>query len=83
VAALARELKEELAVDACVGDEMVSTTHAYPEPQVELHFFRCELMGEPRPQLGQEMRWVSRAAFATLAFPPADAALIEILRGSE
>lgn len=83
VAALARELKEELAVDASVGDEMVSTTHAYPEQQVELHFFRCELMGEPRPQLGQEMRWVSRAEFATLAFPPADAALIEILQGSE
>ena len=29
-----------------------------PSARVELHFFRCELLGEPRPLLGQEMRWV-------------------------
>ena len=82
VASLARELDEELAVVARIGDEMFTATHADPEGQVELHFFRCELLGEPRPQLGQEMRWVSRADLETLAFPPADAALIDVLRGS-
>ena len=75
-ACLARELREELDVDARVGDEVFTTTHAYPERSVELHFFRCELYGEPRPQIGQEMRWVRRDELTTLEFPPADAELI-------
>ena len=76
---LARELLEELDVPSRIGAELFTTTHAYPERTVELHFFRCELLGEPRPQLGQEMRWVSREELATLEFPPADAELIRIL----
>jgi 8-oxo-dGTP diphosphatase len=79
-ACLARELREELDVDARVGDEVFTTMHAYPERSVELHFFRCELFGEPRPQIGQEMRWVRRDELTTLTFPPADAELIEILK---
>ena len=78
-ACLARELHEELDVPSRVGEEIFTTTHAYPERSVELHFFRCELLGDPRPQLGQEMRWVSREELATLEFPPADAELIRIL----
>lgn len=76
---LARELLEELDVAARVGEELFTTTHAYPDRSIELHFFRCELLGEPRPQLGQEMRWVGRDDLATLEFPPADAELIEML----
>ena len=78
-ACLERELHEELDVAARVGGEVLTTSHAYPDRIVELHFFRCDLLGEPRPQLGQEMRWVSRADLATLPFPPADAELIRIL----
>jgi len=78
-ACLARELREELDVEARVGDEMFTTTHPYPERIVELHFFRCEIVGEPRPQQGQEMRWVRRDELQALEFPPADAELIEVL----
>jgi 8-oxo-dGTP diphosphatase len=78
-ACLARELREELDVEARIGDEVFTTTHAYPDRRVALHFLRCELNGEPRPQLGQEMRWVSRDELATLEFPPADAELIQQL----
>ena len=76
---LARELLEELDVAVRIGEELFTTTHAYPDRSVELHFFRCELLGEPRPQLGQEMRWVTRQELAALEVPPADAALIKIL----
>jgi mutator protein MutT len=76
---LARELREELAVDVIVGVEMLATTHVYPERSVELHFLRCEMRGEPVPQQGQAMRWVRRAELKALAFPPADQELIRML----
>jgi hypothetical protein len=46
---------------------------------VELHFFTCSLVGEPRGALGQELRWVSRSELRSLDFPPADAELIALL----
>jgi len=76
---LARELREELAVDARVGQEVFTVTHAYPDRTVTLHFFDAELIGEPRPLVGQEMRWVPRKELAALQFPPADAELISRL----
>jgi len=76
---LARELREELDVEARIGDELFTTTHTYPDRRVELHFLRCELHGDPRPQQGQDMRWVRRDELATLEFPPADAELIQRL----
>jgi 8-oxo-dGTP diphosphatase len=76
---LRRELAEELGVDATVGDELFAVTHAYPDRVIELHFLRCELIGNPTPQLGQEMRWVPRDVLTTLEFPPADAELIRTL----
>ncbi len=78
-ACLARELREELAVDVRVGDEVLVTSHGYPDRRVELHFFRCALVGEPAPQVGQELQWVARDRLAELEFPPADAELIRVL----
>ena len=78
-ACLEREIIEELAVDSRIGDKVYEVAHRYPERIVELHFFRCELGGEPRAVLGQEMRWVPRAELKTLNFPPADAELIAML----
>ena len=78
-ACLARELREELAVGAEVRDEVLTTTYDYVDRRVELHFLRCVIEGEPAPQQGQEMRWVSREELITLELPPADAELIRIL----
>jgi 8-oxo-dGTP diphosphatase len=78
---LEREIREELGVEAAVGDELFATTHAYADRLVELHFLRCTLGETPAPQLGQEMRWVAREELATLAFPPADTELIQMLSG--
>ena len=75
-ACLIREIAEELGVAIAVGREIYSVTHHYPERVVELHFFACELSGDPRPLLGQEMRWVARADLRALDFPPADEELI-------
>ena len=82
-ACLARELREELGIDARIGAEIVTIEHAYPERTVRLHFYRCEIAGDPRPLLNQEMRWVSRNEMRTLPFPEADRKLIELLTRSE
>jgi 8-oxo-dGTP diphosphatase len=78
-ACMARELEEELGIQATVGSEILTTAHEYPDRRVELHFFACRSAGEPSPLLGQEMRWVARDELANLEFPPADAELIRIL----
>jgi 8-oxo-dGTP diphosphatase len=81
-ACLARELVEELGVTARIGDEILTTEHAYPERTVRLHFRHVEIEGEPQPLLGQEMRWVTRDELRQLQFPDADRELIERLMTS-
>jgi 8-oxo-dGTP diphosphatase len=82
VAALAREIREELDADVVVGELVLTVTHAYDDRTVALYFYRCTLRGAPRPLLGQEMRWVPRAELAALGFPPADGELIRLLTDS-
>jgi 8-oxo-dGTP diphosphatase len=76
---LVRELREELAVEATVGRRILKTSHEYLERRVELHFFNCELAGDPVPQMNQEMQWVPREALASLKLPPADDELVALL----
>ena len=45
-----------LSAGAAVQNMLIAA-HAYPDRRVELHFLRCELRGEPSPQLGQETRY--------------------------
>jgi 8-oxo-dGTP diphosphatase len=78
-ACMIRELQEELAVAAQVGGEVFTVTHQYDDRLIELHFLRCTIAGEPKPQQGQEMRWVERSELARLEFPAADAELIRLL----
>lgn len=77
--ALRRELYEELDIVATVGDRLHTVTHAYPEKTVELHFYRCEFDGVPKPMMGQGMRWVPRSELAGLPFPEADRDLVAVL----
>ena len=77
--ALAREIREELDAEVEVDILLLTTSHAYPERTVTLHFYRCRLVGTPRPLLGQEMRWVPADGLRVLAFPPADEELIRLL----
>ena len=81
-AALKREIREELDADVEVGELTFATTHTYPDRTITLYFYRCTLLGSPRPLLGQEMQWVPRPELPLLGFPPADAQLIERLTKS-
>lgn len=77
--ALRREMQEELGTDVEVRGIVSTATHAYDDRHVTLHFYACGLKGDPRPMLGQEMRWVPRGDLHTLGFPPADEELIALL----
>ena len=79
--ALRRELHEELDIVAAVGALEHAVTHVYPGRTVELHFYRCTYVGEPKGMIGQEVRWVPRAELTTLPFPDADAEIIARLAG--
>ena len=81
-ACLVRELHEELDVEAHPAAEILMTTHGYEDRRVELHFLECEMRGTPAPQMGQEIRWVTRDELAALTFPPADVELIRLLSRS-
>ena len=74
--ALTRELKEELGVDATVGELIETVDWSYPEKTVRVLFFQCGLDGEPAPLEGQEMRWVTPSELSAYRFPDADATLI-------
>ena len=76
---LEREMREELAVEVEGGSELHATSFDYPDRTVELHFYRCAIIGDPKPVLGQRMRWVSRAELTSLRFPPADLELVRII----
>ena len=78
-AALRREIHEELDVDIVVGDLVFETSHEYTDRAVTLFFYRCDLIGTPRPTIGQDMAWVPRSELSSLSFPPADDELIRRL----
>ena len=57
-AALARELREEVGVEAADARLWLRRTHSYPHGEIDLRFFRvCEWRGKPEPREGQELRW--------------------------
>ena len=77
---LVREIREDLDATVRIDGEIFRTSYGYPDRDVELRFFRCALVGEPVPMLGQQIRWVSRGDLHTLDFPPADRELIDLLK---
>jgi 8-oxo-dGTP diphosphatase len=79
-AALRRELREEIGIQAEIFDECFTTTHRYPEKVVELHFFNCAIIeGEPRAIEVADVRWVQLRELRSLEFPEADRELISRL----
>ncbi len=81
--ALKRELREELGIDAHVGDLLWQETFPYPEKTVHIQFFKCNLSDPLTPiQAIQvaDFRWVFYEELSEFNFPPADAAFIKYLK---
>ena len=78
-AALVRELREELGVEAAVGEVVDVTFHAYPEKAVLLLFFEAGLAeGSPEPHAVDvaEVKWAAPGELRPEEFPPADVAIL-------
>lgn len=76
---LAREMREELAVGVTIRERILAVSHDYPDRTIALHFYACDLLGDPAPQLGQELMWVARQDLPALPLPPADDELVRRL----
>jgi len=82
---LARELREELCIEAEVGALVETITHPYPEKTVHLRFFRCalnEASAAPQPLHCHALAWVTAGELAGYEFPAADARLLALLRST-
>ena len=82
--ALRRELREELGIEAGRVSPWRVVQHAYPDLDVELHFFHVlDFTGVPKAHDGQSLRRMTPAEAVDLNFLPADKELLPVLREPE
>ncbi len=84
--ALARELREELGIDASIGKIRMATTHNFGETAILLLFFEVLFWkGEPKSVHHTELKWVEPAALQQQELPEANRRvlpqLIQVLEG--
>ena len=76
-----RELLEELAIEAEVGEELITLEHAYSHKRLRFVVHLCRWRsGEPQPLASQQVRWVALEELGAYPFPAANARMIEALR---
>jgi len=78
--ALARELREELDVDATIGEQIAEVEHHYPEKSVRIRFFHAMISGEPRAVIHRQLRWIERAALPDYDVQPANRTVVQMVR---
>jgi 8-oxo-dGTP diphosphatase len=79
VAALARELREELGVGTAVGRIWEVLFHAYPEFDLVMLVYVCRINGAPRAVEVADLAWVAPRDLAGWDILPADRPLVERL----
>jgi mutator protein MutT len=77
---VARDLQEELAIEADVLAAFRVIEHDYPDRLVRLHPFLCaHRRGEPQPIGCEQARWVGFSELGSFTFPPANDELIGLV----
>jgi 8-oxo-dGTP diphosphatase len=84
-AGLARELREELGVEAVVGAEIFRTQHRYTEmsEEIELMFFVVTVEAAVRNIVFERIEWRTPETFGELNFLPADREFVSKLARRE
>ena len=77
---LARELAEELGIEARIGKLFLSTRHTYSHMAIEFITYEAEIVsGELRLRDHNELRWVLPEELSLYDFPEADRPVVEEL----
>jgi len=75
-----RELKEELNIDAAIGELFFSYTYNYPHVSYELYFFKVNsYFGEPVKSVHDKLKWEKLKNFYKYDFLAGDGPLIDKL----
>lgn len=78
VAALKRELEEEVGTQPERLELLLVQNYSYPEAEVRIYFFLCRFCTRPKLEQG---RWVRPTQLSQYQLPPANDAVVErILR---
>ena len=83
--ALARECREEIALEIVNARVRTAVTHAYPDRTIHLTLIDCEPVpgAEPTALEHSKLGWFSPEEMSTLDFCPADAELLPVVFGKE
>ena len=82
---LARELREELAIEVEIGELFTKVNHAFTHFRITLHAFACRYRGaiapyaEPQALEARDWAWVSEADLGKYSFGKADRVVIAAL----
>jgi 8-oxo-dGTP diphosphatase len=79
--ALARELREELGIEAVIGEELARYEHHYPgKTAILLMFYRVrEFTGEPANHVFESIRWEERPKLPDYDFLDGDVDFVKRL----
>ena len=78
--ALARELQEELGIDARIGAPLIAVAQQYPHKRLRLDVRHVtQWQGTPRGHEGQALAWVPQEKLVGYAMPPADRPVVAAL----
>ncbi len=81
VAALKRELHEEVGIDVLTAEPLAQVEHAYPDKRIRLDVWRVtRYRGTPHGREGQPARWANLADLDVWMFPEADRAILRKLQ---
>ncbi|MEE2000868.1 8-oxo-dGTP diphosphatase MutT [Alkalimonas sp. MEB108] len=81
LAALGRELQEELAIRIEQASPLMQIRHQYPEREVLLDIWLVEAFsGEPKGMEGQQVAWFDISQLHTLVFPDANQPIVARLQ---
>ena len=76
--ALARELQEELGIEAEVGKLMLASTHSYGDTGIVILFYEVLFWkGEPKAVHHMELKWVEPGELKSLTLPDANRKIID------
>lgn len=79
-AALARECREELAIELEVGPVFMEAEHVYPDVTIHLTLLEARIIGgRPQRLEHNDLRWITPGEIGNYAFCPADQAFLDRL----